>query len=72
MTSSPQPVVRFQPSYRLESKKPFNKERCIKILKAVIDKTMENKEYDTKSAPGWCKAMSEDIKTQIKLLKYDR
>jgi hypothetical protein len=68
----PQSALRFLPTYRLEPKLLFHKERCEKVIKQVIERHMENKEYVAKSAPSWSKAMSEEIKSQIKLLKFDR
>ncbi|XP_062134251.1 dynein light chain Tctex-type protein 2B-like [Drosophila sulfurigaster albostrigata] len=64
---------RFAPTYRLEPKNPLRKERLEIIIKAEMDKNY-NEEYTfhPKHSLLMAAQVSEDIKTRIKALNFDR
>lgn len=65
-------MAKFQPTYRMDPKKPYNQEQCECILKQIIDKAMINFEYNPNDAVALCESLSEDIKAHVKLLQFDR
>lgn len=70
--SRQQSVLKFQNSYRLESTRPYNREKCEKILKLVVDKALKEFEYDSALAFELCETICEDIKKKVKLLEFER
>lgn len=65
-------VIRYQPSYQLESKCPYNREVCENLLKELVDKQLKTYSYDGENADELCSSLCESIKSNIKLSKYDR
>ena len=69
------PVLKFQPTYRMESANPFQPEMCERILKNIITKQIEARKitkFDTKSTISVCRSLSEEILNQIKIKDFDR
>uniref|UniRef100_T1H6J0 Dynein light chain n=1 Tax=Megaselia scalaris TaxID=36166 RepID=T1H6J0_MEGSC len=60
------PVLRYAPTYRLESKKPFNREKAENVIKKVLEENLEDFVYGPKHATNLCKHISEEIKIRIK------
>ncbi|XP_049826699.1 dynein light chain Tctex-type 5-like isoform X2 [Aethina tumida] len=56
----------------LESQNPFNAEKVYKILKAVLDEAMENMTYDPEKCANQAKWASNQIKSDVKKLEFDR
>lgn len=72
MTNLRQPV-RFQNSYRLESKNPFNKEQVEIIMKEVMDSHFSKHDrFDSKLSVSMCRTVTDEIIDLIKEKKYDR
>lgn len=74
-SSSMNQVVKFQPSYRLESHNPFNARDVDDILKKIVDKEMrprEMKRFYGNSLVILCRELSESILDQVKAKNYDR
>lgn len=67
-----QSAVRFLPSYRLESQKPFNKEKCEKLMKSQIDVALEEFIYSSSEAEALALSLSERILAKIKEFQFDR
>lgn len=65
-------AIRYQPSYQLESKYPYNRETCQNLLKELVDKEMKSYAFDGNSAGELCKILCETIKSNIKTSKFDR
>lgn len=66
-------ISRYQPSYRLESKNPYNREICEVILKQLVDKEMKNYEYKPEEEDGGlCNKLCDEIVSAVKLSKFDR
>jgi len=67
------PTARFAPTYRLEPKNPLKKERLEIIIKAEMDKNYhEEYTFHPKYSLHMAAQVSEDIKTRIKALNFDR
>lgn len=69
------PVLKFQPTYQMESKNPFQPKVCERILEKTITKqidAMKLTKFDTKSTVSVCRSLSEEILNQIKLEEFDR
>lgn len=67
-----QALLRYQPSYWLHSKNPYNKEECEKLIKTIVDQTMEAFVYEPDEAESLAKSLSEEILTKVKKLNFDR
>lgn len=65
-------LMNLQPTYRTCPKVPYNQDKCDLILREVIDSAMEDYQYNAKTAPGFCTALSEEIKNKVKELSFDR
>ncbi|XP_037956384.1 dynein light chain Tctex-type protein 2B-like isoform X2 [Teleopsis dalmanni] len=73
LTISPvKPVMKFMPTYRLESIKPLNREICEKIIKSVCDTAFATFTYSPKIALRVATEVSEEIKNRIKSHNFDR
>lgn len=69
------PVLRFNPSYRLESSNPFNPRAVEDLLKKIIESQMESHEkimLNHKNAVEMCRSLSEEVLHQVKAKNYDR
>ncbi|CRL07286.1 CLUMA_CG020265, isoform A [Clunio marinus] len=64
---------KYQNTYRLESKNPFNSEQVEVILKNVMDKQFSQFErFDTQTSVALCKMVTDEIINQIKEKNFDR
>ncbi|KAL5289428.1 hypothetical protein ACFFRR_009520 [Megaselia abdita] len=66
------PALKFAPTYRLQSKKPFNREKAEHIIKAVVNENLEDFVYGPKHAQILSKLISEEIKMRVKFHLFDR
>lgn len=65
--------VRFQNTYRLESKNPFNRDQVEIILKEVMDSHFSKFErFDTKMSVAFCRSITDEIIELVKEKNYDR
>lgn len=65
--------MRFQNSYRLESKNPFNKEQVEVIMKEVMDSHFSKYDrFDSKLSVSMCRTVTDEIIDLVKAKKYDR
>lgn len=64
--------VRYQPTYRLEPKVPYRREECEKVIKSILDTTMETFVYEPDEAEALSKTLSTEILTKVKKLNFDR
>lgn len=73
LTVQVKPAARYAPNYRLEPKNPLRKERLELIVKDEMNKNY-NDEYTfhPKYSLHMAAQVSEDIKTRIKALNFDR
>lgn len=67
-----QPVQRFQPTYRLKSSSPFDREQCENIINKVMKRFLEIYNYTAQSAPIFCQHICQEINRRLKNCKYDR
>jgi hypothetical protein len=67
------PAVRFQNNYRLESKKPFDKDKVYAIMKEVMDNHFSKFErFDSKLSVALCRTVTDDIMQKVKEKRFDR
>ncbi|KAL1397222.1 hypothetical protein pipiens_009918 [Culex pipiens pipiens] len=72
VASDTPPALKFQPTYRLDSKNPFNRAACEVILREALDKALQGVEYSSYFAPSLCQQICEDVKAKVKELNFDR
>lgn len=65
-------TIRFQPTYRMEPQRPFKYEIVEGVMHGILDLYTETVKYNPRRAPCDCRTIAEDIKSQIKKLKFDR
>ncbi|CAH0550885.1 unnamed protein product [Brassicogethes aeneus] len=56
----------------LESENPFNPEKVEKILKEILEEAMENMTYNSEKCAAQAKWASDQIKSDVKKLEFDR
>lgn len=69
------PVLRYKPTYRLESKNPFDIYIVTDLLKVLVDSRMEARgkiKFDSKTSVNLCRELSDEILTLVKGKNYDR
>jgi tctex1 domain-containing protein 2 len=70
------PVLKFKPSYRLESSNPFNPRVVEDILKKIVEAQMESRGkgilLKPQQAVAMCRSLSEEVLSQVKAKNYDR
>lgn len=69
------PVLKYQPTYQMESANPFQPRICERILENTITKEFETRKiikFNTKSSVDVCRSLSEEILKEIKLKDFDR
>lgn len=69
------PVLRYQPTYRLESKNPFKPRVVEDLLEALVESHMKARgtiKFKTNTVEALCRALSDEILTQVKAKNYDR
>ncbi|XP_052777273.1 dynein light chain Tctex-type 5-B-like [Mya arenaria] len=64
--------IQKEPSYRMEPTKKFNADEAFNALKSVVDKRMEGFRYHPKFCSNMTKMLSDEIKDEVKKLKFDR
>ncbi|CRL07288.1 CLUMA_CG020267, isoform A [Clunio marinus] len=65
--------MRYQNSYRLESKNPFNREQAEKILIEVMEDNFSKYDrFDAKTDVDLCQKVSEDVLKLMKEKRFDR
>lgn len=72
MTSPHQPALRYEPTYWLQSQRPYSRESCEKLLKIVVDAQMESFAYDSTEAEALAQTLSRDILGRVKKMNFDR
>lgn len=65
-------MQRYLPTYRLDSKHPYNKEECETLLRTVLDTSMEGFVYEPDEAESLAKSLSSEIMVKLKKLNFDR
>lgn len=66
-------VIKYENTYRLESKNPFNEHVVTKIVNSEIKKNFnETTRYDSYEAVKICAAMSLNIRNNIYDLEFER
>lgn len=74
-TTIVRPVVQFHPTYRLESKNPFDSYEVELIIKRIVELKMEFHEkisFATDQVNKLAEELSIEILTQVKMKSYDR
>ena len=66
------PTLCYQPTFRLESKNPFNKEHVVRIIEEIVDNGLKGVEYCPFFAPDLAKTLSDEIKNRVKEENFDR
>lgn len=67
------PIVRFQNTYRLESKNPFNQDEVRIMLKQTMDHHFAQVErFDSKTLTLMCREVSDEVIEKVKEKKFDR
>lgn len=67
-----EPPVSFEPTYQLGPEKPFPVSAVKGVLQDVMERHLENRQYEPEFCKETTKNMSEDIKSRVKLLKLGR
>lgn len=66
-------LIKYQNTYRLESKNPFNENKAIAIIKNEIGKHLNNETmYDPEEAAKICASMSLSIRDRIYDMDFER
>lgn len=69
----PRLPLKYQNSYRLFSKNPFNKEHVEAIMKGVMDSHfLKIDRFDSRLSAGHCRTITDEIIELVKEKKYDR
>lgn len=69
------PVLKFQPSYRLDSKNQFDVRAVEDLLKRVVEDQMASNNhdrFDPNASLSLCRSLSEEVLNQVKNKSYDR
>lgn len=69
------PVLRYQPTYRLESKNPFKPGVVEDLLEKLVVSRMEARgkiQFRAKTVEALCRTLSDEILTQVKAKNFDR
>ncbi|XP_038068733.1 dynein light chain Tctex-type protein 2B-like [Patiria miniata] len=66
--------IQVENTFQLEPRQDghFNASRVEKILDSLMESMLDSVEYDPQTAPELARALTEDVKTRVKLLKYNR
>lgn len=72
-TNVAHPVPRYMPTYRLESKKPFDQHECGDLLKEIIEGSdWSGFKYSDANAEKASNDLSDKILQRLKAYKFDR
>lgn len=66
------PTLRFEPTYRLFSKYPFNTEYVQQLLQSHLERSFNIYEYTVKGADRKCQRVTINLLTRVKQLNFDR
>lgn len=67
------PSIRFQNTYRLESRNPFNKDQVYNIMKEIVNENFNKFErFDSKLSVGLCRTVTDEIIQKVKEKRFDR
>jgi hypothetical protein len=70
---SVRPVVKYQNTYRLDSKNPFDFQKCLEILENIMTKNVpSNCKFDNRQTERVCHGLKEEILSQLKDQEFDR
>jgi hypothetical protein len=73
MTTNVRQALRFQNTYRLESKNPFNHDQVAIILKSSMDHHFAQLErFEQKTTALLCRDVSDEVIEQVKEKNFDR
>lgn len=64
--------IKKEPTYKMEPEKRFSRVEVENVVRKVIDSKMKGFNYHPKICSNICKVLSDEIKDEIKKLKYDR
>lgn len=64
--------IQREPTYRMEPQKKFSADEVEDIIRQVIDDRMKGFKYHPKFCSNMCKLLSDELKDNVKKLKYDR
>lgn len=64
--------MRLLPTYRLEPMRKFNKEKCEQMMKALVDASLVEFEYESTAAATMATNLSDAILLRVKNLNFDR
>lgn len=69
-----QPTLRFQNTYQMDPHKDgrFDKLRCERIIKGLLDTKLANYTYKAKGSARLCCNLSEELKLRVKDEEYNR
>ncbi|XP_071838432.1 dynein light chain Tctex-type 5-B-like [Apostichopus japonicus] len=67
-----EPPVSFEPTYQLGPEKHFPVTAVKSILKDVVGRHLDNRQYEPEFCKETTKAISEDVKSRVKLMKLGR
>lgn len=65
-------TMKYMPSYRMESKNPYKREICETIIREVVNDMLSSFVYANSDASQVCNNISEEIKSRVKTLGFDR
>lgn len=67
------PSIRFQNTFRLESRNPFNKDEVYQIMKEIMDCHFNMFDrFDSKLSVGLCRTVTDEILQKVKEKRFDR
>ncbi|XP_037036557.1 tctex1 domain-containing protein 1-like [Bradysia coprophila] len=66
------PGPRYQPTYCLEPKVPFDKFECERLMATVINEAMLGFQFEAEEAETMSEKLSKEILQKVKNLTYDR
>jgi hypothetical protein len=67
------PSIRFQNTYRIDSRKPFNKDQVHAIMKEIMDNHFSKFErFDSKVSVALCRTVTDEIMQKVKEKRFDR
>lgn len=67
------PSIRFQNTYRLDSRNPFNKDQVYGIMKEIMDSNFSKFDrFDDRVSVGLCRNVTDEIIQKVKDKRFDR
>ena len=65
-------IPKKEPTYKMEPNIKFNVSKVERVIKNILEASLDGLKYDPKTCAAQCKGLSEEIKNRVKLLNYDR